>query len=130
MKYAEHVAGRCEALVCAGLTRFRITDQSDPRLADAQAICPTGAVVGNPGNRSIDDAACIRCGACMDLAPRAIRKEAAPVGTALPNRAPANPPGLGPAHGVVPLSWQAHALARPEGAHGGPPPLINAALRG
>ena len=129
-EYAEHVAGRCEALVCAGLTRFRITDQSDPQLADAQAICPTAAIIGNAGNRSIDDAACIRCGACMDLAPRAIRKEAAPVGTALPNRAPATPPGLGPAHGVVPLSWQAHALARPEGAHGGPPPLINAALRG
>lgn len=129
-EYADHVAGKCEALRCAGLTRFRIVDQSDPKLADAQAICPTGAVTGNPGNRSIDDAACIRCGACTDLAPRAIARQAAPARTAMPARQPANPPGLGPAHGVVPLSWQAHALSRPEGAHGGPPPLLNAALKG
>jgi NADH:ubiquinone oxidoreductase subunit F (NADH-binding) len=129
-EYQEHIAGRCEALQCAGLTRFRITDQSDPKLADAQSICPTGAVTGQAGNRSIDDAACIRCGACMDLAPRAITKQAAPAGTPMPERRPANPPGMGPAHGVVPLSWQAHALARPEGGHGGPPPIVNAALRG
>ncbi|MSQ42541.1 MAG: hypothetical protein EXR65_05860, partial [Dehalococcoidia bacterium] len=94
-------AGQCAALRCAGLTRFRVVDQSDPRLAEAQAICPTGAIGGAPGARAVNDAACIRCGACTDLAPRGIVREAAPAGTATPPRAPARPPGPPAAAGAL-----------------------------
>jgi NADH:ubiquinone oxidoreductase subunit F (NADH-binding) len=121
-EYDAHIAGNCEALRCAGLTRFRVVDQSDPRLADAQTICPTEAIVGGPGERRVLDERCIRCGACTDLAPRGIAREAAPVGTALPPRRPADPPGMPAAAGFVPLAWQGTALARPEGGHGGPAP--------
>src|SRR5207248_1247551 len=69
-EYEAHIHGTCEALRCEGLTRFRVVDQSDPRLADAAAICPTGAVQSNEAGYRIDDALCIRCGACTDLAPR------------------------------------------------------------
>jgi NADH-quinone oxidoreductase subunit F len=121
-EYDAHIAGECQALRCAGLTRFRVVDQSDPRLADAQTICPTEAIVGEPGERQVLDERCIRCGACTDLAPRGIAREAAPAGTALPARRPADPPGMPAAAGNAPLTWQATALARPEGGHGGPAP--------
>ena len=122
-EYNAHLHGTCEALRCPGLARFRITDQSDPRLVEAQAICPTGAIVGEAGNRIVEDSACIRCGACTDVAPRAIVREAAPAGTELPRRAPAAPPGTASAFGVPPMSWQATGLARPEGGMGGPAPI-------
>ena len=78
-EYDRHSSDRaCDALECEGLIRFRITNQHDPRLADAQEICPTAAITGTPGNRVLDDAACIRCGACTDLAPNAIAREAKP----------------------------------------------------
>ena len=115
--------GTCASLRCAGLTRFRIADQSDPRLAEAQAICPTGAITGAAGARRVDDAACIRCGACTDLAPRGVVREAAPAGTAMPQRASARPPGSPPAAGALPLPWQGTGFARPEGGMGGPAPI-------
>jgi hypothetical protein len=121
-EYDAHIAGSCAALRCAGLTRFRVVDQSDSALADAQAICPTEAIVGEHGARRVLDERCIRCGACTDLAPRGIAREAAPAGTALPWRRPADPPGMPAAAGNPPLPWQATALARPEGGHGGPAP--------
>lgn len=80
-EYEEHVTtGRCEALVCPGLTRYRIVDQTDPALELAREVCPTGAIRGGPaGGYQLDDAACIRCGACRDAAPRGIaREQAAP----------------------------------------------------
>ena len=78
-EYERHSAGRtCDALECEGLIRFRVTNQSDPRLAEAQDICPTAAVIGGPGARSVDDALCIRCGACTDVAPNALVREAKP----------------------------------------------------
>ena len=79
-EYAAHVEGeRCATLRCAGLTRYHVVDQSDPQLAAAQAICPTGAIHSSTsGDYSLDDAACIRCGACTDLAPRGIARKAAP----------------------------------------------------
>jgi NADH-quinone oxidoreductase subunit F len=79
-----HVLGhRCASLRCEGLTRFVIGDQSDPALADAAEICPVEAIHGVDGRRWIDDAACIRCGACEDLAPRGIAREAVPVAPAI-----------------------------------------------
>jgi NADH:ubiquinone oxidoreductase subunit F (NADH-binding) len=58
---------RCPAKVCPDLIRYRVVSQRD-HIADAAAICPTGAIVGQPGSWSIDDAACIRCDACRDVA--------------------------------------------------------------
>ena len=78
-EYERHSAGRtCDALECEGLIRFRITNQRDLQLAEAQAICPVAAIIGTPGDRSLDEAACIRCGACTDVAPNAIVREARP----------------------------------------------------
>ena len=79
-EYERHASSRvCDTLECEGLIRFRITNQHDPRLAEAQAICPVAAITGTPGRRALDDATCIRCGACTDLAPNAIVREAKPV---------------------------------------------------
>ena len=78
-EYDRHSAGRaCDALECEGLIRFRVTNQRDPALAEAQDICPTAAIVGEAGSRSVDDALCIRCGACTDVAPNGIVREAKP----------------------------------------------------
>ena len=78
-EYERHALGHtCDALSCEGLIRFRITDQSDRALAEAQEICPVNAITGTPGARSLDDAACIRCGACTDVAPNAIVREGVP----------------------------------------------------
>ena len=78
-EYERHSSGRtCDALECEGLIQFRVTNQRDPQLAEAQAICPTAAIVGAPGNRSVNDALCIRCGACTDVAPNALVREAKP----------------------------------------------------
>ncbi len=78
--FDEHTLGhRCATLRCEGLVRFVIADQSDPALAEAADICPVEAIRGVEGRRWIDDDACIRCGACEDLAPRGIAREAAPV---------------------------------------------------
>ncbi|RLT37668.1 MAG: NADH-quinone oxidoreductase subunit F [Chloroflexi bacterium] len=78
-EYERHSAGRtCDALECEGLIRFRVTNQSDPRLVEAQEICPTAAIIGGPGARRVDDALCIRCGACTDVAPNALVREAKP----------------------------------------------------
>ena len=74
-------ARRCAA---SGLSRYRVVDQTDPRLPRAQAICPTGAVVQGAEGYRIEDSACIRCGACEELAPRGIALEAAPRGVAIP----------------------------------------------
>lgn len=124
-EYNAHVSGhRCDALRCAGMTRLRVVDQSDPHLSEAQAICPTGAVKGEPGGYDIDDVLCIRCGACTDVAPRGIAREAAPEGTAVPLGAAPKPPGEAPAAGRMPLSFQTTGLARVEGGMGGPPPVV------
>lgn len=79
-EYQRHVRdGVCDALACAGLTQYRVADQSDPRLEEARLICPVAAIRGSrAGGYSLDDAACIRCGACYDLAPRGIAREHAP----------------------------------------------------
>jgi NADH-quinone oxidoreductase subunit F len=124
-EYEAHVSGRqCEALRCAGLTRFRVVDQSDPHLGEARAICPTGAIKGEAGEYEVDDSLCIRCGACTDVAPRGIAREAAPPGTLTPETRAPKPPGESAAAGRVPLAFQTTAMARPEGGQGGPPPIV------
>ena len=106
-EYDAHLhEGRCDALRCPGLSRLVVADQADPRLEEAVAICPTAAIVGEPGERSVEDAACIRCGACLDVAPRGMRREAAPPGTAL--------------HPAVPRSNAARPRLRPARRLGAP----------
>ena len=63
-------------LTIPAMTTFRVANSRDPRVEDAVEICPTDAFRGSAGARTIDDDACIRCGACTDLAPGAIVREA------------------------------------------------------
>ena len=59
---------RCPAKVCPGLIRYSIVRQTEA-VAAAAPICPTGAIVQQSGEWRIDDAKCIRCHACKELAP-------------------------------------------------------------
>lgn len=69
----EHVRDRrCVAKACRGLIRHRVTDPAAPALAEAAALCPTEAIVGPEGERTIDEAACVQCGLCAELAPAAV----------------------------------------------------------
>jgi Fe-S-cluster-containing hydrogenase component 2 len=70
------VDGVDPTLTVAGLYSVEVVDQSAPNLAEAVEICPVNAFRGGPGNYSIDDAACIRCGACIDVEPNGIEKRA------------------------------------------------------
>jgi len=66
---AHAVEHRCPTKVCAGLIRYRIARQS-PAIADAAEICPVGAIVQDAALAwQVDDATCIRCNACRDVAP-------------------------------------------------------------
>ena len=55
-----------------GLISYAIVASADDSLAAARDICPTAAIGEDSGNYTLDDAKCIRCGACRELAPRAI----------------------------------------------------------
>lgn len=82
----EHIIHRrCPAKVCRDLIRYEIHADS-PQLPEAAAICPTEAIVREEGSSQlaavggwrIDDARCIRCNACRELAPDAVRVVDAP----------------------------------------------------
>ena len=83
---------RDPARVAPGLTRYLITDQSDPALEAAAALCPSGCIERAPveaehderdgedaaealGDWRIDQPRCIHCDVCRELAPGAIRVE-------------------------------------------------------
>lgn len=69
-EFREHIVDkRCRAGVCAGLMEYDVRSQSDPNLPEAAEICPTGAIVGEPGSYRVEDSLCIRCGACKEVAP-------------------------------------------------------------
>ena len=75
-EFDAYVAAADPALAGRGFLRFRVVDQDDPRLEAAKEICPVEAIRGSPrGGYALDDALCIRCGACHDLAPRGIARE-------------------------------------------------------
>ena len=124
-EYEAHIAeGRCESLGCPGLSRFLVVDQEDPLLAEAAAICPTGAITGAEGERVVDDAVCIRCGACTDVAPRGMRREPAAAGTAFHPAVPrsnAVRPRIRAAHriGSADPSPRASTIVRGEGGLAG-----------
>ena len=65
---AHALAHRCPAKVCAGLIRYRVAGQT-AAVAEAAGICPTRAISQTNGQWQIDDAKCIRCSACRDIAP-------------------------------------------------------------
>ncbi|MGI8927027.1 MAG: NADH-ubiquinone oxidoreductase-F iron-sulfur binding region domain-containing protein [Tepidiformaceae bacterium] len=72
-EWTEHIVEkRCRAGVCPGLIVYRVRAQGDPALPAAREICPTGAVQEERGQFFIEDALCIRCGACKEVAPAAI----------------------------------------------------------
>ena len=79
---------RDPAQVAPGLTRYLITDQSDPRLEEAAAFCPTACISRAPvesddddepsdelGDWQINEPQCIHCDVCREIAPDAIRVE-------------------------------------------------------
>tara|TARA_Y100001970_G_scaffold137980_1_gene169723 strand:- start:5165 stop:7186 length:2022 start_codon:yes stop_codon:yes gene_type:complete len=67
---------RCSGNVCScpGLTKLIIVNQFDENLDAAMNICPTGMIKKDNGKYAIDMKDCIRCGACIELAPDAIKK--------------------------------------------------------
>ncbi len=75
----EHIERkRCPAKACRGLVRYEVVHHSD-RLPQAEAICPTQAVVrenavsaSGGAKYRIDQAKCIKCDACREQAPYAI----------------------------------------------------------
>jgi NADH-quinone oxidoreductase subunit F len=68
-----HLLGRrCPARVCRGLVRYEIVEQA-PELAEAAHVCPTGAIVREDGRYRIEQALCIKCDACREVAPAAVQ---------------------------------------------------------
>lgn len=69
----EHIfQKRCGAKVCKGLVRYEITGD-DPNLPKAAEYCPTNAIKEDGGSYRIDDALCVRCDACREIAPNAVQ---------------------------------------------------------
>ena len=54
------------------LVRYEVVHHSD-RLPEAEAICPTQAVVRDNGSYRIDQGNCIKCDACREQAPYSIK---------------------------------------------------------
>jgi NADH-quinone oxidoreductase subunit F len=69
-EWVEHITDKhCRAGVCEGLIQYDVKSQSDPALPEAVAICPTNAIQGEGGGYEVVDSLCIRCGACVEVAP-------------------------------------------------------------
>jgi NADH-quinone oxidoreductase subunit F len=68
----EHIINRrCPAKVCRDLIRYEISGDS-PKLPEAAELCPTNAIVQEDGKRRINER-CIKCDACREIAPEAVR---------------------------------------------------------
>ena len=69
----EHIVNqRCPAQICRDLIRYEI-EGDDPALPEAAAVCPTEAIAQEDETWRIDQARCIKCDACRELAPGAVR---------------------------------------------------------
>jgi NADH:ubiquinone oxidoreductase subunit F (NADH-binding) len=71
----EHIfQRRCRARVCKGLIRYEVASQ-EPRadLERAAGYCPTDAILQTGSDYFIEPRLCIRCDACREVAPDAIR---------------------------------------------------------
>jgi NADH:ubiquinone oxidoreductase subunit F (NADH-binding) len=55
-----------------GFIEYRIRNQADEALAEAEEICPTQAITHEGTKYDLNDAMCVRCGACKEVAPNAI----------------------------------------------------------
>ncbi|MEX2372973.1 MAG: NADH-ubiquinone oxidoreductase-F iron-sulfur binding region domain-containing protein, partial [Dehalococcoidia bacterium] len=66
--YEAALRGEDASLSVPGLIQVVVANQRDPQLPDAVAICPTFAIQGEEGRRRVVDEACIRCGACLEVA--------------------------------------------------------------
>ncbi|MGI8550433.1 MAG: NADH-ubiquinone oxidoreductase-F iron-sulfur binding region domain-containing protein [Dehalococcoidia bacterium] len=64
---------RCPTQVCQGLIRYEVDAAHDMEVAEGAAICPTGAIKEQDGHYAIDQNLCIKCDACREVNPRAIR---------------------------------------------------------
>jgi NADH-quinone oxidoreductase subunit F len=80
----EHILnGRCPAQVCRDLIRYEVSAKSD-KLPEAAAICPVDAIVQEESSETAAvggwriNERCIRCDACREIAPEAIRVVDAP----------------------------------------------------
>ena len=71
----EHIREkRCRAGVCRGLIRYEVDPAHAEDVAVGAAICPTGAIKQAPDGRYfIDQSLCIKCNACNEVQPEAIR---------------------------------------------------------
>jgi ferredoxin-like protein FixX len=67
---------RDATLTIPAMIQYRVVNSMDSKVEEAVAICPVNAFRGSAGSRTIDDAECIRCDACTELAPGAIVREA------------------------------------------------------
>lgn len=74
--YERAVLGVDHTLTAKGLYQVVVANQRDPQLPAAVDICPTAAIQGEEGRRKVIDEACIRCGACLEVAPNAMVKQA------------------------------------------------------
>ena len=74
--YEDAIAGYDPTLTLSGMYELEIIDQTDPLLDEAATICPKGQFEGETGSWSINMSGCVRCGACIDIAPNAIQKRA------------------------------------------------------
>jgi NADH:ubiquinone oxidoreductase subunit F (NADH-binding) len=71
----EHIQQkRCRAGVCRGLIRYEVDPAHAAEVAAGAAICPTEAIrQAQDGTYFIDQGRCIRCDACREVQPEAIR---------------------------------------------------------
>ena len=64
-------------LTLKGMYEVVVSNQRpEEQAAAAAAICPTAAIQGEAGRRRVVDEACIRCGACFEVAPDVMAKRA------------------------------------------------------
>jgi NADH:ubiquinone oxidoreductase subunit F (NADH-binding) len=69
----EHIfERRCSAGACKGLMQYEVTKADDPNLPKAADYCPTDAIVQEDGAWAIDQALCVQCNACREIAPNAV----------------------------------------------------------
>jgi NADH-quinone oxidoreductase subunit F len=79
----EHIVnGRCPAQVCRDLIRYEIAGDS-PKLEEAAEVCPVDAIERADGPWRINER-CIKCDACREIAPEAVRVVDAPAAAPVP----------------------------------------------
>ena len=66
-EYEAHINGRCPAKVCKQLLKYLVIPKTCTGCGACKRVCPSGAVSGEKKKpHEIDQAKCIKCGACFD----------------------------------------------------------------